>query len=1337
MNTKKDLETIVASQKNKERDYWLKKLSGDLVKSVFPKDYIERRPGEGEDPIEIVKFDIPGESASKLIGLSNHSDPRLFILLLAGLIVLVKKYTNTDDILVGVPVIRQEIEGKLVNTLLVLRNDVGDRITFKELILKVRQTMVEATENQNYPVNALLFELNLSRAEQGFQLFDIAILLENIHSRTYLEQVQSNVLFSWVRSGESLRGTVEYNTSMYKEETITRIVRHLTRLLDIMLFNIDSLLSGIDILSEQEKKQLLFDFNNTKKEYPGEKTLHEIFEEQVETAPNKIAVVFEDRQLTYRELSRKTTRLAGILRQKGVKKAAPVGLVKERSIESIVGIFAVLKAGGAYLPISLEYPEDRIKYILGDSNTRLVLTGRNDFNLSNGTYDRVDFDDIDWGLGKREQLENINSPTDLAYVIYTSGSTGNPKGVMIEHRNVHNLVVGLNERIYRRYSNSLKLSMVAPFEFDASVQQVFGALLQGHGLYIVPGEVRLNGVELLEYYKKYRIEISDGTPTHIRLLVESLGRRKVKLNVKHFLIAGEIFPKELAKRFLNCFKINFPGITNIYGPTETCVDSTSYEISPDRIRQFATVPIGSPLPNEQVYILGKDNQLKPIGVIGELCIGGDGVARGYIGKGDLDKGKFVDNPFINGNGNRMYKTGDLARWLPGGDIEFIGRGDNQVKIRGYRIELGEIETLLLEHDKIKEAVVTANYRNTRPGAAPDNNPSDRVLCAYFTSDDPLTVSELRKWLSHQLPDYMVPTYFMPLEKIPLTHNGKLDREALPEPELRVDGEYTPPLDEIEEKLVSIWSGILGIDEAVIGTGLNFFDIGGDSLKVVILVANIHKELDIKLSLAQVFGGPTIRELAGLLKGASKNKFVSIKPVEKKEYYPVSSAQKRIYLEQQKNPETTIYNMTQRVELEWMPEKSRFEKTIRELIKRHESFKTSFELIGDEVVQKIHEEVDFDNRFVEVEGSREHAVVEDFVCSFDLRQAPLLRVAVINVEKTRYILIVDMHHIISDGVSLEILVRDFMVLYAGKELEALRLQYKDYSQWQNNEGVIASIKRQAEYWLKEFEGDPPVLDLPTDYKRPEIQDFEGSVIKFKIGDEETTALKKLAGDEGTTLYMVLLTIFNILVAKICRQQEIIVCLVTAGRRHVDLEKIIGIFINTLAAIYYPVEEISFRTFLEEVKQKTLEIFENQDYPFEDLVKKVLVDRNPGRNPLSDLAFGFWKEVETIKEEKDAAGEMPQLMYKAYEHKTGNSILDLFLFCVEKGDTLNFSFDYRTKLFKTGTIQRFIVYFRNIISAVLTNPGTIIKEIDVIPESEEKEILSKIKIKEGDLQVEFDL
>ncbi|WP_088834675.1 non-ribosomal peptide synthetase [Paenibacillus tyrfis] len=788
--------------------------------------------------------------------------------------VLLQKYNRTTDVVFGSVVSGRPAEIPGIETMIGLFiNTIPVRIrceaeeSFASAMRKVQDQALASQAYDTYP----LYEIQTqSELKQG--LIGHLMVFENYPMEQKMEEAgsgessgfeisdvswheQTNYDFNLiVGPGEEMLLRFEFNASVYDQAMVERIRGHLIRVLEQIAADPQIRVSELNLLTQEEQTQIQVQFNDTKADYPREKTIHALFEEQAERTPDRTAVLFESSRLTYGELNDRANRLARTLRAKGVEADTLVGIMTDRSLEMIVGMLAILKAGGAYVPIDPKYPEERIHYMLEDSGAKLLLTQSWQQAKAAEFHGEVLCLDKAWLYeGPAEDganLEPVSTANNLAYLIYTSGTTGQPKGVMIEQRSVVNFTLSLFEPIYAAHPEYRNMAQLAPYVFDMSVKPIYGALLLGLTLHIVPEETRMDGGKLLKFFREHAIDITDATPTYLAILMQAASvNGGGEVGAKHYVIGGEALTTKVVKSFWSTFGEQAK-LTNVYGPTECTVDSTIYEMEPQRIAELVdTVPIGRPLPNQKIWILDGQQRLVPIGVAGELHISGAGVARGYNRRPELTAEKFVPNPYENGG--RMYKTGDLARWLPDGTIEYMGRIDHQVKIRGYRIELGEVEAQLMKMPSVKEAVVTAW----------EDESGQKQLCAYFTAETELAPRELREPLAAELPGYMIPSYFIQLERMPLTANGKTDRKALPAPteSLRFNAKYVAPRTPLELQLAQIWQDVLGVER--IGAHDNFFELGGHSIKVLQLVQNLYTQMGIELPLQRVFQVPVLEEMA--------------------------------------------------------------------------------------------------------------------------------------------------------------------------------------------------------------------------------------------------------------------------------------------------------------------------------------------------------------------------------------------------------------------------------------------------------------------------------------------
>ncbi|MCP5052176.1 MAG: amino acid adenylation domain-containing protein, partial [bacterium] len=1100
---------FAAVEYGEEKEYWLNKFSGELKKTAFPYDHKQSPTFKRREETVTLKFS--GKTSAKITQLSKGKDYRFHMTLAAGVVALLFRYTGENDIIIGSPVYKQEVEGEFINTILGLRNPVDDRVSFKELLLeRIRPSILEANENQNYPVETLLNHLHITNPGTGFPLFDVAVLFESIHDKKYILHTEPGIIFSFSRvpddgnDGDIVEVRVHYNSALYEPDTARRIARHYRNLMDTAVFNADTPVSRIDILSEAEKQQLLTDFNDTRRDYPSDKTIHDYFQTQASRVPNRTALTYEREPMTYEELDDESNALAAYLRSIGVETGEPVALMIEDSARGVVALLGILKAGAAYVPVNVAYPVERKKYILKDCNIKRLLINIEDPGEYDPSITVISMDDDEIYHFPVQATESAavsgsQGSHSLAYIMYTSGSTGTPKGVMVEHRSVLRLV---KNNGYFEFNEGDSILLTGALEFDASTFEIWGSLLNGLTLHMVSKATII-------HHEKLKQAISLGEVTTMWMtsaLFNQVLDADIKLfeGLKHLLVGGDV----LSPLHINRLRKRFPGLTviNGYGPTENTTFSTTFTINRDYEQG---IPIGKPIGNSTAYILDSHYQPVPIGVSGQLYVGGDGLSRGYLNKPQLTAEKFIDKSFTGGTGGqffksaplsaggRLYATGDLARWLEDGNIEFLGRIDHQVKIRGYRIEPGEVENCLMASGSIREAVVTD--RVTRDG--------EKYLCAYVVPGNGgvshFDGQQLRSLLSVRLPDYMVPSYFVPLEKIPLTVNGKVNRGALPEPEISGIGPaYKAPRNPMEEKIAETWSDVLKLEKEKIGIDADFFQMGGHSLNATMMTSRLHKAFHAKIPLVELFKNPTIRELAGYITGLETpgDHFDSISPVEQREYYPLSSAQKRVYVLHQMESGTTGYNIPMIMVLKGGPDRSRLRETFGALIRRHESLRTSFMTVNEIPAQRIHDSVEFEvgNKESGVDSKESNEeIINRFIRPFDLSQAPLMRAELVNTGDREHLFMIDMHHIITDGPSMELLVDEFLHAYARNPLPPLHLQYKDYTRWQNSKERQDAIRHQEDYWLKQFEGEPPVLELPHDYPRPTSRSFDGGDVTFEL------------------------------------------------------------------------------------------------------------------------------------------------------------------------------------------------------------------------------------------------
>ncbi|WP_055108260.1 non-ribosomal peptide synthetase [Paenibacillus ihumii] len=1303
-------EQIHAGAMKKQEQYWLDVFSGELPVLELPTD--APRPMKQSFIGEVVAFGLNKQLTQRLKELAAATGSTLFMTLLAIYKALLFKYTGQRDLIVGTPVANrphpdlEPIMGMFVNTLPIRSRIDGDS-SFQQFLQEMQQQLIRAYEHQDYPFEELLERLQLERDASRSSLYDTLFVLQNtdalaakagaLELQPYpLEYKTAKFdLTLQVTEGEDvLYFEWEYSTDLFCKATIIRMHSHLEHLVEQITDGPQRLLKELKLVSEQEAVRMLASFNDTDIVYPQEKTVVELFEEQAERLGEQPAVIYGGQQLSYRELDARCNQLARVLAGKGVGPESIVALRVERSFEMVAAILAILKAGGAYLPIDPEFPAERVEYMLEDSGARVLLSRGPQAAELGFRGEWIDLLEPELYQGDASPLERRPEPGHLAYVIYTSGSTGQPKGVMIEHRNLSHILHAL-QRAYPLQRED-RYALKTNYTFDVSVSELFGWIPGGGALVVLPPGAEKEPEAILSAIEAERITHINFVPSMLQLFVMA-GQRLERLNqLKYLFVAGEALPVQLADKLRE--QADGVRLENIYGPTEGTIYATRYSVTGGE----RTMPIGKPLDNVRVYIVNEAGQLQPPGVPGELCIAGAGLARGYLNRAELTAEKFAANPFEPGE--RMYRTGDLARWLADGTIEYLGRMDFQVKIKGYRIELGEIAARLREHDQVRDAVVLAR----------EDEAGQPYLCAYVVAEPGWERKELRRYASGYLPHYMVPSFYVDLEELPLGSSGKIDSRRLPEPdrEQAAETDYTAPANEKERLLAEIWQTVLGMKR--VGTEDNFFELGGHSLKAALLVARIEQQFQVRITLRDVFHHSTIREMAELLDSKTPVSCQRIAQAPARDSYPVSAAQKRLYIIHQMDSSSINYNMPIILDVNGRLDAERLRYALGQMAARHDSLRTYFTMNEDTLTQSIHPEIDVPIAWKTVAEDEIMDGIQRFIQPFNLNSGPLFRAGVLRVAEDRHILLMDLHHIIADGVSMGIFMNEFIRLYEGETLAPAALQYKDFIQWQMDSRDSGELSRQEEYWMKVCRGPLPVLQLPTDQERPPLQRFEGDSVSFELDKETTAKVMELARKRQVTPFMLLLAVYNVVLAKYSGQEDIIVGTTLAGRPHMDLENIIGLFVNTTILRCYPSADKTFEVLLSEVKEHVLEAFNHQMFGFDTLVEKLDIRRDMSRNPLFDAMFIY----QNIEEGEWQTGEAT---FSAFKHPYKIAKFDLNLQASEANGRLVFECEYSTNLFHRETMERFAAHFVHIIGQIIRSPEQRLSEISTVTPEEEQRLL----------------
>lgn len=1306
--------------KEKAIEYWEKYLEGYEMKAsipiIAPKNEIQTY---AQDTLEI-SFDE--EQTEKIIKLAKENQVTINSIFQTVWGIILQSYTGSEDVVFGTVVSGRPAEvngiesmvGLFINTI-PLRVKVHEEDTFNQLIMRVQTSSIES---RAYEYSALADIQTASVLKHD--LFDHIMVFENYplgdeilgelrHEKLGFSlinastsgQTNYNLNIVVIPVGNRIRVKLNYNMNIYEKCILENVLECIKSVISQVVQKPEINIKDIEIVGKEEKKKILFDFNNTCLDFLGPKTIHELFEAQVNKAPDDVVIVYQGDRLTYRELNVRANQLARVLVSKDIKPDDIVGIMVERSVEMIIGILGVLKAGGAYLPLDPEHPKERIEYILSDSGAKMLLTQKNinlDFHYSG---ELLELDDQSLYEGDSCNLDIPVNKDNLVYVIYTSGTTGNPKGVLIQHESLTNYIKWFIDEAEITHKD--KAILLSSFAFDLGYTTLYSSILQGAELHIIPKETYIYSEQLVGYINNNNISYMKLTPSLYRSICNTKNFfENINLSSLRLVILGgeDINVFDIKNTYEQCSNVK---IMNHYGPTETTIGTVANIVEPDKLELFTrTSLIGRPIKNSKCLILDKHSRLAPVGAAGELCIVGVGLARGYLNRPELTEEKFVPNPYEHEM--RMYKTGDLARWLPDGTIEFLGRIDHQVKIRGYRIELGEIENKLINHPNIKEAVVIAKQEES----------GEKNLCAYIVSQKEMTVVEIREYLSKDLPEYMLPSYYVRLNAFPLTANGKIDTKALP----KSDGsivtgiEYQAPRNLEEEKLASIWKDILKLHR--IGINDNFFEIGGHSLKATILCGRIQKEFDIEIGVRDIFENPSIAELSEMMLKVKGKQYESLKPIEKRKWYNVSSGQKRLYALQAMNTESIAYNMPIALELRGEVDKSKIEETVKSLVNVHEVLRTSFHMEGEAIVQKVHDEVEVDFKYKKVEGKQEtDKILEEWLRPFKLNEAPLLRVELIE-EINRHIILIDIHHIICDGTTMGILIDDFIKAFNETELKVEEVQYKEYAHWEQAQKEKGSWEKQKEYWKNIFAGEIPVLEIPLDGVRGKAGENDGSRIIFEIDKETVNLLKKTINSIGGTFFMGIVAGYSILLSKYSGQEDIVIGSPIAGRRLTQMERVAGMFLNTLAIRTRPEKNKRVIDFLKETKQNLLDAYDNQDYPFEELVDELNVRRDFTRNPLFDVMLILQNmEIKPI--------ELPEIQVTPCEISNKRARFDMTINLQEQDGKVVCDVEYRSKLYNKETIERMMKHYVNVLKEIGNNAEKTIREINILDEKEQEQLL----------------
>lgn len=1249
--------------------FWKSQLELSNGKFILTDSVVNRLSGS-----ETFVHPIDPQTGSFIKSLVKGNEDGIFVVLLTSLQILLSRFSLQDTVVVNSPMkkaTQDDVEA------LMFVQEIKAGLTIKELLIANQGVYVQAGKYQNLPLGVV------DQTLENDTLSNVILAYAPLHQITDLQQHDLNIKVS--DEGDSFSIKLTFNQAVFSKTYIELLVKHWERVMEA-LKQPDLRIENISLLSEQESSKLL---ENAlfEADYP-QTSIHRFIEEKAVQFSENTALVYQKNSYTYQQLNTQANQLAHCLKDKfGIKRGDFVSLLLERSDKMIISMLAVLKAGAVYVPIDPEYPQERITFMLQDSSSLLCISDQNASLPENLAV--LSYDSIKWNDFPATIIQLDVSPEDGAYVIYTSGSTGNPKGVLLSHRNVVRLMT--NSKFQFDFSEKDVWTVFHSFCFDFSVWEMYGALFYGGKCIVVPKEITKESSKFVDLVKQEGVTVLNQTPGAFYNFAYVLEDKEISnLALRYVIFGGEA----LHPAKLHSFHTQFPEVKliNMYGITETTVHVTYKEITTVEIANGIS-NIGAPIPTLECLVLDQHLNLQVPGCAGELFVGGAGLAKEYLNLPELTEARFIEHPFRLGE--KLYRTGDLAKLLPSNELEYLGRIDFQVKIRGYRIELGEIESQLLKLETVREAVVIAQK---------DETGEDHFLVAYIVGDALDSEDKLKSQLAAFLPGYMIPDYFVPLDKIPLTGNGKVNRRLLPLNfrKSKLETDFVAPETDSEKLLAQIWEDILQVSP--IGKKHDFFKSGGHSLKATVLISHIRKNWKVELGLAEIFRAPILEDLAALI-NEFEPAIKTLTRAERKDYYPLSTAQQRLFVLNQFETIGTTYNMPGAIILRGKLDAEHVKNTLQKLVNRHESLRTYFTFHEGEPVQAILDDAEAEFTYEEKIGSDAAAHFEGFIRTFELDKAPLFRAKLVKFETDAHYLFFDMHHIVSDGVSMEIVSRDFVNLYHNKTLEPLAIQYVDYAVWQHGEEGLTRQKKQEQYWLSRFENGAPALEIPYDFPRPHVQSFEGDLFQIKLDSETTKALKNISTEIGATMYMTTLAVFSIFLSKYANSSEVVIGTAVTGRSNSELDQCVGFFVNTLGILSEIDKKQSFQTYLSEFKKQLIADFEHQEYPFEMLVDKLKLPRNLSRNPLFDIMFTY-QNAQLMEE------SMSELQVGFVPLESKISKFDLTLHISEHGDELACTFEYATNLFTAQTIERMGEHFKHLATEVAQQPESKIEQYNLL-------------------------
>ncbi|MFJ2285796.1 non-ribosomal peptide synthase/polyketide synthase [Pseudomonas iridis] len=1329
---------LEAGERERQLAYWIDTLGGEHPVLELPIDH--PRPAVQSFRGARLDLQMPSALGDALKQLAQREGASLFMVLLASFQALLHRYSGQSQIRVGVPTAnrnRVETEGLIgffVNTQ-VLNAEVHGQLPFNQLLAQVKQSAMAAQAHQDLPFEQLIEALQPERSLSHSPVFQVMYNHQAVNDQTQRQSqvqlpqlsvedivwegrtAQFDLTLGTYESSEGVAAELTYATDLFKPGTIERLARHWLNLLQGIVTAPHQRIGELPLLENTEHQGLLQDWRRVVDQATPAPCVHQRIALQAQQTPEATALIVGEEVLTYAQLETRANPLAHKLIELGVGPDRLVGIAVERSVEMIVGLLAILKAGGTYVPLDPAYPQDRLAYMIEDSGLQLLLTQthlQTQLPIPKGLQTLLLDQPHDWLAAYPTSAPNVAVTGEhLAYTIYTSGSTGKPKGVMVRHTALSNFVASMVEQPGIVATD--RMLSLTTFSFDIFGLEIYGPLLAGAAVVLTGKDVHQDPQAVLELIARHAVSMLQATPSTWRMLLDN--EHAAALNGRTFLCGGEALPQELAQRML----ARSPKVWNLYGPTETTIWSALHPLSVDNSRPF----LGKPIDNTALYILGSDLELNPLGAPGELLIGGDGLARGYFQRPGLTAERFVPDPFSR-NGERVYRTGDLTRYRAEGVIEYIGRIDHQVKIRGFRIELGEIEARLLALDSVRETVVVAQ-----------DGPTGAQLVGYVVPSSSAALNAegeadlraaLKASLKAGLPEYMVPAHLLFLAQLPLTPNGKVDRKALPAPDAsQLQTTYIAPQTATQHTVAEIWQTVLKLEQ--VGLGDNFFELGGHSLLVTQVISRVRQALNVQVPLRTLFEHSTLADFVAALGIEQAHQEPPIVALPRSQPLTLSYAQERQWFLWQLEPTSTAYHVPAALRLRGELDLPALQRSFDALIARHESLRTCFVEEQGQTLQVIQAQATLELAVEDIAGELDDCALQALVAAetlhlFDLHKGPLLRVKLLRMAADDHALIITLHHIVSDGWSMGIMVDELVALYAAysadktAQLPALPVQYADYAVWQRQWMDAGERERQLNYWTAQLgDGEQPLLELPTDRPRPSEQSYRGARQDIALSAELAAGLKHVAQRENVTLFALLLASFQTLLHRYSGQADIRVGVPVANRNRVETEGLIGFFVNTQVLKAEFDSQQTFRSLLQQVKRTVLDAQAHQDLPFEQLVDALQPERSLSHSPLFQVLHNHQSQAR----QGSGATRLPQITIEGLNWTSHTAQFDLTLDTFESSDNVWAELTYATDLFDATTLQRLAQHWTNLLHGIVADCSRRIAELPLHDNAERQATL----------------